>query len=811
MAVKLADALDSTGGSVAIIGSLRALAGQPRQAFPSLMTAALEARARQASGEAFHLAEAALAAAAEAGIGEPSEIGTLHLICAEFLRSAGRTEWAARHLEEALADLDGPQRIEALRLAATAADDSQRPQLAESTVAMAEYEALRAGESVTYGSLLSLRARALHRIGFAMEADAALARALELSQDDPENHERFQAMLNKAWIHFDRGEAGLAEIEFTRLRDQARSVEGEASVADKEAWRARALFASGHPDDAVAAIAHAEEIALREGVEAPLFLAQLALAEGNLAFGRPGEALKAAEEALDLVERQLPAWENMVRSHRAAALLALGRSDEALVDINRALELTPPGADGFRWRLRCRALRLEIAAACGEKWSDDEAEDVADQLLQARLYGWAAELLSVLTERGGRSEAAREALAIAQNIGQPMLAVRAADAGSLWGAEAAIPTILSVRAISHRLPDDWEQTWSTLSGVVSAMGAPEPEESEETLAASAAMDQALRDAGLADIDTMLSPAQRRSSGLVRQRRPRRRIWAIAAALGIVVLAAGTAFGVTQLTAPDETIPEAATGTTQPAPDTTLPSLEETQIPIENERGFLFGTAELRGDLGRSGFVDVAGPRSISGHYWKVRTGGAIDATPVAFGQQLFVGSTEGTFYAFDQSTGDEIWTLAPEGRVSTAAAIGQAAVGEGRTPEVMVIADDAGVVRAHQAGITAAAPWSTQLDGRIRSAPIIVDGEVIVATSEGFLYGLDLIEGDVLWTYPTEGEGLGAVSADMAYNDGLVYVGTQDGFLHIVDVSAEVPETICSYDARDPIAVNPIVVDGVVY
>jgi outer membrane protein assembly factor BamB len=325
------------------------------------------------------------------------------------------------------------------------------------------------------------------------------------------------------------------------------------------------------------------------------------------------------------------------------------------------------------------------------------------------------------------------------------------------------------------------------------------------------MEEALRNAGLADVDTILSPAQRRSKGLVRQSRPRRRFWAVAAALGIIVLAAGTAFGVTRLTAPDETLPEAATGTSQPTPNTTTPSLEETQIPIENERGFLFGTAELRGDLGRSGFVDVSGPRTVTGYYWKVRTGAAVDATPVAFGQQLFVGSTEGTFYAFDQSTGDEIWTLAPEGRISTAAAIGQAAVGEGRTPEIMVIADDAGVVRSHQAGITAAAPWSTQLDGRIRSAPIIVDGQVIVATSEGFLHGLDLIEGGVLWTYPTEGEGLGAVSADMAYSDGLVYVGTQDGFLHIVDVSAEIPESVCSYDARDPIAVNPIVVGGVLY
>src|SRR5690606_40618243 len=89
----------------------------------------------------------------------------------------------------------------------------------------------------------------------------------------------------------------------------------DAGRADKEAWRARALFASGHPDAALEAADAARHLADRAEVEAPLFLAELALAEGGLAYGRLAEAEAAAERALDLVELQLPAWQNVVQSH----------------------------------------------------------------------------------------------------------------------------------------------------------------------------------------------------------------------------------------------------------------------------------------------------------------------------------------------------------------------------------------------------------------------------------------------------------------------------------------------------------------
>ncbi len=815
VADRLATAMEQEDGEDAVIGTLRMAAGKPDKAFPLLAEAAKDAEERHAGGEAFHLAEAALEAAEEAGLTDSAElgglIGDLHLICGRFLRTAGRTTSAVIHLEKATSRLEGPARVEALRLASNAADDSQHPQDAERLIAMAELEAIRLGEGTGHGSLLAFHARVLNRIGFAGEADAALTKGQTLLQEGGSSAQQFAAKVNEAWIHFDRGEARLAEAAFSQLRDEARVLEGDASVADKEAWRARALFASGHPGEAVEAIEVVEQLAMREEVEAPLFLAQLALTEGGLAYGRYEEALEAAERVLDLVERQLPAWENMARSLRATVFLRLGRVDEALAEIGRALEVTPSGANGWRWRIRCQALRMEITAAAGSKWPENEAEDLADLMLQSRLYGWAAEMLCAIAEHGKRKDAASEALGLASHIGRPMVAARAAQAGSLWGDPAAAHAILAIRAAGRQMPKGWEDTWQALAPVNAAMAAPEPTDGEAMEDATAAMDEALLKAGLAGTDTVLSPAQRRSGGLVRRSRRFHPLQLIAATLGIIIVAGGTALGVAELTRVEVVASPTPTTVAPEVTTTVAPTLEETQIPKPAGVDFFFGVAEHRGDPGRSGVLEWQGPREVAGYYWKVETAGPIEAGLVTFGKNVYVGSTEGTFYALDQTSGDERWTMNPEGRISVAPAFGRFDIGQGADPIIMVVVDDAGIVRGHDATNDRGVLWMEPLGERIRSSPVVVDGVAIVATTEGFIYGLHLREGDVLWKYPVGDEGVGQVSADLTYHDGTLYVGTQEGILHVIDVSSKTPELICVFDAKSPIEVNPLVVDDVVY
>lgn len=820
IAARLAAVLESDGEDPGVVGNLMLAAGDAAGAYPRLHDAAIAARARSASGEAFHLANAAINAAEDAGTGTPEELGDLHLVSGMHLRAAGRSAAAERHLESATSLLTGPQRIDALGFAAAVADDRQHPQDSERILAMAEWEAATQGEIAKLGSLGTFRARALNRIGFAAESDAVLEKSTQIIVEHAAPIQEFYARQNRAWIQFDRGEMAKAEVEFTQLRDHTDTAD-VAGMADKEAWRARALFGVGRPTEAIAAVDTARHLASQAEIEAPLFLADLALTEGNLLYGRPSQGLEAVDRVWDLVDRQLPAWLNVVLVNRARALLALGRIDEAKADIEAALDATPVGSNGWRWRSRCRAIEIEIAAASGS-FPKREAEDLADMFLQSEYYGWAAELTCVIAEQIDHEEVAREAMALSLQVGNPMVAARAAHAGNLWKEPGTAPVIRAIRAMETRLPDDWEEDWKELPEVAAALAAPEPAEEDTEAEHVEILENALRRAGLSSADTILSPAQRRGEGLVRHR-PRRRSLAqlAAAALGIVVLAGATSFAVAQIMDQGEETPgtvvvEASPNTTVPAPLT----LEETQIDLPVDQ--LFGQAPDRGDNGRSGFVDVAGPRGIDGYYWIFSMADAITATPIAYGTNLLVGGTDGIFRAIDLTGGGSQWTMPTGAQIATSAGIGIASLGEGRNAGLVVVVSDDGTVRARDAIIVAQSQeWPpVRLGAPIKSSPIVEDGVVFVATEDGVVYAIELASGDQLWQYPEpDAEPMGPITAGLAFSDGIVYAGTEDGTLHLInadgtlDTAGDTSDSRlhCEADMDGSITVNPVVVDGTVY
>lgn len=805
VAGRLARALQAAGGSSAVVGSLLMQAGEFAAAFPLLAEAAERASGRGAAGEAWWLAKSALAADEASGVAGRQEIGALHLIAGRYLRSAGRSEVAATHLDRATGLLQGPARVDALGFAAAVADDRQRPQEAERILAMAELDAARQGEQSKRGSIATFRARALNRLGFAQEADALLAKGLAWL-GDATAAQKLNAETNRAWILFDRGQVAKAEVEFTRLLGMT-DPDDAAGQADKQAWRARSLIASGNPGDGLDAVAAARDLAGRAAVEAPLFLADLALIEAGLLYGNPDVAGVAYEHALDLVETQLGSWENVVRSQ--GALISLRRGDvvAARQEIDRALAATPAGADGWRARARATAVSLEVGAAEG-RWDGAAATDLADALLQAEYYGWAAEMLCVIAERDTDPEAAREAMALALQVGNPMLAARAAEAGGLWAEEGAAPVIRGVRAVGERVPAEWQDGWRTASGVASALSRPEPA-GDGVNDNVAILDRALRRAGLAGAEVVLSPAQRRQQGLVRRRR--RRAWSplqwAAAALGVVVVAAGTSVAVANLSADPPAVTVVREVVAPPPAAAEPTSLEETQISPPPQD--LTGLAPYRGGPARTGVTDAAGVREVNGYFWMYETAGPIESTPVAYGRNLLIPSTDGSVYALDLTTGARIWTLRTDGRITTSPDVAQVDMGQGSAPAVAVFAGDDGVIRARDAlRDLETERWSTALDARVASSPVIADGSVFVATRAGQVHALDLASGEELWRYPAEGDGIGPISADLALGEGVLYVGTEEGGFHLVDVATG--EGRCSVELATPIAASPVIADGAV-
>ncbi len=809
IAARLASVLEASGGDAGVIGYHHLAAGHPEAAFPRLAAAAIEADQHRAIGEAYHLAETALGAQPGAAVSEPETAGRLHLICGRFLHWAGLSERAADHLVAATRQLQGVERIDALGFETAVAGDRQRPQEAERISAVACWEASRQGEIAKLGSLYTLRAHQVDRIGFATEAEIMLDRADVLLEQAATPVQRYYAADNRGWIALDHGEFAHAEREFARLRDEAMASEPEASQADKEACWGRALLMTGQVGEGLAALERAEELAGGANVEAPVFLAEIARAEASIAMGRYEDALAAANRVLDLVERRLSEWENVARALRAQALHGLGRNEEASSEIAAAIAACPPGADGCRWRSRCNALQLEIQTSLGSPWPAQEAADLADQMLHSKLYHWAIDLMCARAVHEKDDEIAAAALGLAVETGNPMGAARAATAGRLWGKPAAAPAVRSVQRMAALVPAEWRPQWESLPQVEPALSAPPPDDDAVADADhQEALDRILAASGLAGVETVLSPAQRRARGLVGPRRRTLRRWPIvaAAALGVVVVAGAASLAVDSLTDPGPTTTVATT------PTTAVPlSLEETLLPEVTERGFFTGTAEHRAGNDRTGAFDAEPVHDAQGHFWVRATQQPIDGAPVAYGGMLLVAGNDGTLYGLDQRTGGVIWRLLAEGPIHTAPAIGTIATADAASPAVVVVGGDDGILRAREAlPDRVTERWRALLGERIRSSPAVADGVVYAATTDGTVHALDLGTGEELWRFPRRGT-VGPITADLTLHDGVLYVATSDPTGNVILLDVASGEEICRRETDAPIEVNPIVSDEVAY
>ena len=98
--------------------------------------------------------------------------------------------------------------------------------------------------------------------------------------------------------------------------------------------------------------------------------------------------------------------------------------------------------------------------------------------------------------------------------------------------------------------------------------------------------------------------------------------------------------------------------------------------------------------------------------------------------------------------------------------------------------------------------WRYKAGGAVRSSPAVVDGVVYFGSGDGYLYAVDALEGtptptptnvyditptptpltirEEIWRYETGDSG----RSSPVVVDGVVYVGSQDGYLYAVDADS---------------------------
>ena len=212
--------------------------------------------------------------------------------------------------------------------------------------------------------------------------------------------------------------------------------------------------------------------------------------------------------------------------------------------------------------------------------------------------------------------------------------------------------------------------------------------------------------------------------------------------------------------------------------------------------------------------------------WTFDTGGPITSSPAIADGVAYFGSDDGTLYAVDAETGEEVWRFATGGPVRSSPAVALGSVFFGSYDGVFYALDrESGAVR-WRFETTGERRWRARnLDGMgpdevhedpwdfFQSSPAVVDGSVYFGTGEGMVYSLDAETGAVRWAVET-GD---TVHSSPAVADGVVYVGNMESRLYAF--SAETGGELWYYQAgtdstyfnQHGLQSSPLVADGRVY
>jgi outer membrane protein assembly factor BamB len=254
--------------------------------------------------------------------------------------------------------------------------------------------------------------------------------------------------------------------------------------------------------------------------------------------------------------------------------------------------------------------------------------------------------------------------------------------------------------------------------------------------------------------------------------------------------------------------------------------------------------------------------------WKFATKGKVIASPALMDGTLYVGSTDGNFYALDAASGTLRWTFQTHARIVSSAAVGNGTVyfssydhnfyaldaatgtlkwkfdvaGERRfaaehihgsypTAETMpdpfdfyassptlwrgavYFGSGNGMITALDAA-SGAVKWTFKAGDTVHTSPAIANGVLYVGSWDSYFYALDASTGKELWRFKT-GEDAKihnqvGIQSSAAVADGIVYFGCRDSNLYAVD--AKTGEEVWRVDNKGSwVIASPAVGAGIVY
>jgi outer membrane protein assembly factor BamB len=172
--------------------------------------------------------------------------------------------------------------------------------------------------------------------------------------------------------------------------------------------------------------------------------------------------------------------------------------------------------------------------------------------------------------------------------------------------------------------------------------------------------------------------------------------------------------------------------------------------------------------------------------------GALVGRPVAAGDLLLIGSSDGILYALDRKNGDLRWEFATADRIwSTPTAVDDVAYFGSLDHGVYAVSVADGKLL-----------WRFPADGAITGTPLVARGRVYIGSLARTFYALDADSGKAVWQRPLDGWAW----ADPITDGQALYVATLGGTLYALDPATG--KERWSTSASGPILLPPVFLPG---
>jgi len=154
--------------------------------------------------------------------------------------------------------------------------------------------------------------------------------------------------------------------------------------------------------------------------------------------------------------------------------------------------------------------------------------------------------------------------------------------------------------------------------------------------------------------------------------------------------------------------------------------------------------------------------------WKFDAGASMLSSPAVTERDVFIGTYAGKLFSIDRKTGKENWVFHQNDKPIFSSPIANG--------ELVTF----GSYDQHVYGLNivdGSVIWKHKTDGEIFSSPVMIGDSVFIGSNDNHLYALNASDGSLLWKAHLNG----AVFSSPAVTDHSIYVGSSDGYLYCVD------------------------------